>query len=145
MGVQYWNGLSVEEVKLKVTHVRRKNILTAFGGGWASSGSHNLKCQQGATQYSFLKKSNGRRSLVGCSPWGHEESDMTEQLHFHLGNKHKLLKHGEGKNKERKSNENDEAMENQRTPDAQLWKMVDYENADLEELGLQKFQKKLRI
>ena len=29
-------------------------------------------------------KSHGRRSLVGCSPWGHEESDMTEQLHFHV-------------------------------------------------------------
>ena len=29
-------------------------------------------------------KSHGRRSLVGCSPWGHEESDMTEQLHFSL-------------------------------------------------------------
>ena len=24
------------------------------------------------------------RSLVGCSPWGHEESDMTERLHFHF-------------------------------------------------------------
>ena len=23
-------------------------------------------------------KSHGRRSLVGCSPWGSEESDMTE-------------------------------------------------------------------
>ena len=29
-------------------------------------------------------KSHGRRSLVGCSPWGHEESDMTEQLPFHF-------------------------------------------------------------
>ena len=28
--------------------------------------------------------SNGRRSLVGCSPWGHLESDMTEQLLFHF-------------------------------------------------------------
>ena len=27
-------------------------------------------------------KSQGRRSLVGCSPWGREESDTTEQLHF---------------------------------------------------------------
>ena len=27
-------------------------------------------------------KSHGRRSLVGCSPWGREESDMTEWLHF---------------------------------------------------------------
>ena len=29
-------------------------------------------------------KSHGRRSLVGYSPWGFEESDMTEQLHFHF-------------------------------------------------------------
>ena len=27
-------------------------------------------------------KSHGRRSLVGCSPWGCEELDTTEQLHF---------------------------------------------------------------
>ena len=24
------------------------------------------------------------RSLVGCSPWGREESDTTERLHFHF-------------------------------------------------------------
>jgi len=29
-------------------------------------------------------KSHGRRSLVGCSPWGRKESDMTERLHFHF-------------------------------------------------------------
>ena len=29
-------------------------------------------------------KSHGRRSLVGCSPWGREESDTTERLHFHF-------------------------------------------------------------
>ena len=29
-------------------------------------------------------KSHGWRSFVGCSPWGHEESDMTEQLPFHF-------------------------------------------------------------
>ena len=29
-------------------------------------------------------KSHGWRSLVSCSPWGHEESDTTEQLHFHF-------------------------------------------------------------
>ena len=23
-------------------------------------------------------------SLVGCGPWGHEELDMTERLHFHF-------------------------------------------------------------
>ena len=29
-------------------------------------------------------KSHGWRSLVGCSPWGREESDTTERLHFHF-------------------------------------------------------------
>ena len=29
-------------------------------------------------------KSNGQRSLVGCSPRGREESDTAEQLHFHF-------------------------------------------------------------
>ena len=28
-------------------------------------------------------KSHGQRSLVGRSPWGREESDTTERLHFH--------------------------------------------------------------
>ena len=37
-------------------------------------------------------KSHGRRSLVGCSPWGREESDMAERLHFHFS----LLCIGEG-------------------------------------------------
>ena len=27
-------------------------------------------------------KSHGRRSRVGCSPWGCKESDTTERLHF---------------------------------------------------------------
>ena len=38
------------------------------------------------------EKSHGWRSLVGCSPWGCEESDTTEQLHFHFS----LSRIGEG-------------------------------------------------
>ena len=37
-------------------------------------------------------KFHGRRSLVGCSPWGHEESDTTERLPFHFS----LSRIGEG-------------------------------------------------
>ena len=37
-------------------------------------------------------KSHGWRSLVGCSPWGHEESNTTERFHFHFS----LLYIGEG-------------------------------------------------
>ena len=29
-------------------------------------------------------KSHGRRSLIGCRPWGCEELDTTERLHFHF-------------------------------------------------------------
>ena len=29
-------------------------------------------------QYSCLEKSHGQKSLVGYSPWGHKESEMTE-------------------------------------------------------------------
>ena len=29
-------------------------------------------------------KIHGQRSLVGCSPWGREESDTTERLHVHF-------------------------------------------------------------
>ena len=29
-------------------------------------------------------KSHGQRSLVGCNPWGCQESDTTERLHFHF-------------------------------------------------------------
>ena len=37
-------------------------------------------------------KSHGRRSLIGCSPWGRRESDRTKRLHFHFS----LLCIGEG-------------------------------------------------
>ena len=29
-------------------------------------------------------KSHGRRSLMGCSPWGCDKLDTTERLHFHF-------------------------------------------------------------
>ena len=31
-------------------------------------------------QYSCLENRHGQRSLVGYNPWGHKESDMTEEL-----------------------------------------------------------------
>ena len=34
-------------------------------------------------QYSCLENPHGQRSLMGYSPWGHKESDMTEQLSTH--------------------------------------------------------------
>ena len=36
------------------------------------------KRKQQPTSVFLLGKSHGQRSLAGCSPWGHKESDMTE-------------------------------------------------------------------
>ena len=43
--------------------------------GWGRSpgGGHD-----NPLQYSCLENPHGRRSLAGCSPWGCEESDVTE-------------------------------------------------------------------
>ena len=58
-------------------------------------GPQNLKYLHGSKVISWRRqwhptpvllpgKSYEQRSLVGCSPWGRWESDMTEQLHFHF-------------------------------------------------------------
>ena len=48
--------------------------------------SHTLvrRRQWQPTPVLLPRKSHGWRGLVGCSPWGREESDMTERLHFHF-------------------------------------------------------------
>ena len=58
--------------------------------------SQNFQFKLNPSSYSFGRrqwhptpvllhgKSHGRRSLVGCSPWGREELDMTERFHFHF-------------------------------------------------------------
>ena len=58
-------------------------------------------------------KSHGRRSLVGCSPWGREESDMTERLHFHFS----LLCMGDGNGNPLQCS----CLENPRDGVAQSW------------------------
>ena len=58
-------------------------------------------------------KSHGRKSLVGCSPWGHEESDTTKLLHFHFS----LLCIGEGNGNPLQCS----CLENPRDGVAQSW------------------------
>ena len=45
------------------------------GLGRSSGGGHG-----NPLQYSCLENPHGQRSLAGYSPWGHKESDTTEQL-----------------------------------------------------------------
>ena len=54
--------------------------------------SVHQKRQWQPTPVLLPRKSHGQRSLVGCSPWGREDSDTTEQLHFHTFHFHALEK-----------------------------------------------------
>ena len=45
---------------------------------------HTRRRQWQPTPVLLPGKSHGWRSLVCCSPWGREESDTTERLHFHF-------------------------------------------------------------
>ena len=61
-----------------------------WGNNWASNlevaptSWGLLRRQWHPTPVLLPGKSHGRRSLVGCSPWGLEESDTTERLDFHF-------------------------------------------------------------
>ena len=46
--------------------------------------SHPLEKAMQPTPVLLTGKSDGWRSLVGCSPWGRKELDTTERLHFHF-------------------------------------------------------------
>ena len=45
---------------------------------------HGRRRQWHPTPVLLPGKSHGRRSLVGCSPWGRKESETTERLQFHF-------------------------------------------------------------
>ena len=57
-----------------------------YGGDNENNGNHFQKRrgQWHPTPVLLLGKSHRWRSLEGCSPWGREESDTTEQFHFHF-------------------------------------------------------------
>ena len=72
-------------------------VLTSFHRQWKSwyldiGSILSRRRQWHPTPVLLPGKSHGWRSLVGCSPWGREESDMTERLHFHFS----LSRIGEG-------------------------------------------------
>ena len=56
----------------------------SFLYGFASSRHFIWRRQWHPTPVLLPGKSHGQRNLVGCSPWGLEESDTTERLHFHF-------------------------------------------------------------
>ena len=53
-------------------------------GALYQSRGWNWRRQWQPTLVRLPGRSHGWKSLVGCSPWGREELDTTEQLHFHF-------------------------------------------------------------
>ena len=63
--------------------IKKTYILTQ--GGWFGGHQSIFRRRQWhPTPVLLPGKSHAWRSLVGCSPWGHQESDTTERLHFHF-------------------------------------------------------------
>ena len=62
-------------------------LLLAPGQGKGVFGKPHLSHGEGngnPTPVLLPGKSHGRKSLVGCSPWGRKASGRTERLHFHF-------------------------------------------------------------
>ena len=59
-------------------------VLKPFFANFESSSWSSWRRQWHPTPVLLPEKSHGRRSLVGCSPWGNYESDMTKWLHFYF-------------------------------------------------------------
>ena len=79
---EYWSGLLCPSLVSLV--VQRLNVCLQCGRPgfvpWARKIPWRRKRQP--TPVLLPGKFHGQRSLVGYSPWGGKESDMTEQLHF---------------------------------------------------------------
>ena len=70
--------ININKLKIKKHKDERRNSSKGF-----VMSSHR-RGQWQPTPVLLPGKSHGWKSLVGCSPWGHKESDTTERLHFHF-------------------------------------------------------------
>ena len=80
----------------KISKVFCPSIIEVLGLPWWLSGKESTcQCRRhrfdprvgegnGYTPVFLPGKSHRQRSLVGCSPWGHEELDTTKWLYFHF-------------------------------------------------------------
>ena len=84
---EYWSGVPLPSLMIisRSSHVAANGIISLFFL-WLSSIPLQRR-QWHPTPVLLPGKSHGWRSLVGCSPWGHYESDTTNDFtftfHFH--------------------------------------------------------------
>ena len=79
----YYNELDLISVRVRWWKMYFA-IITTLGVWVQLCFTFNYNNQWHPTPVFLPGKSHGWRSLVGCSPWGHQELDTTEQLPFHF-------------------------------------------------------------
>ena len=69
---------------LKVTQQARTGLIFKARSWYRAPKYSAWRTRWHPTPVLLPGKSHGRRSPVGCSPWGRKELNMTERLHFHF-------------------------------------------------------------
>ena len=77
-------GTLVPDFRGNAFSVSPLRIMFAVGLSYMAFTMLSWRRQWHPTPVLLPGKSHGQRSLVGCRPWGREESDTTERLHFHF-------------------------------------------------------------
>ena len=89
----WWIQKAMEAPALLTEHVENhQNVVSIHGDGFSlyifskiytyNLDTSTLKRPNFSAPVLLPRKFHGWRSLVGYSPWGHKELDMTEQLHL---------------------------------------------------------------
>ena len=76
--------LSLMNKRLQIYYTQYVSVNSSFSKKKKRSLEKIWRRQWQPTPVLLPGKSHGRKSPAGCSPWGHEESDTTERLHFHF-------------------------------------------------------------
>ena len=88
--------LSASEFQLLISSSKRQNVgLLIFDPSFPWLGKIPWRRKWQPTPVFLPGESHGWRTLVGYSPQGHKESDMTERLHFHFSFHDCVSFHGE--------------------------------------------------
>ena len=69
-------------MKSSENQVQKRKKISALKNYWYLTSQWRRQWQP--TPVLLPGKSHGWRSLLGCSPWGRQEWDTTERLHFHF-------------------------------------------------------------
>ena len=78
--IRHWGDLRTEEAKINKEEGTALEVTGATDQNCVVNIDYIGRRKWQHTSVSLPGKSHGQRSLVGCSPWGHTESGMTERL-----------------------------------------------------------------